>query len=215
MAQRVINTSEWPEFNFRDLPLCADSRRQLGGIYESVLSRGVSASRNRLRILLSPQVFDTKRGVYTPLSDRVNLLRKGPCFSVRVADGELQGGPVQPFCANALLIPFGYGEPSFRLDGASMPRLRVTNTGVLIATIEIDCKTREEFEATLSWTRGSTKAPFAAVDDNLCRFSDYRGYSIVFAGNRSLHFHFVFSTCHLRNCPADATGADRWGENQL
>ena len=31
---------------------------------------------------------------------------------------------------------------------------------------------------------------------------EYRGFSIVFSGNKSLHFHFIFSTEHLQNVPS-------------
>jgi hypothetical protein len=43
----------------------------------------------------------------------------------------------------------------------------------------------------------------------LCEFKDYRGYTIVFSGNRSLHFHFVFSIEHLKNCPLNVPLAER------
>ena len=33
------------------------------------------------------------------------------------------------------------------------------------------------------------------------RIAEYRGFSIVFSGDKSLHFHFVFSTQHLLNVP--------------
>jgi hypothetical protein len=32
--------STWPDFDFRKLPLCSDSKNQLAGIYENVLSTG-------------------------------------------------------------------------------------------------------------------------------------------------------------------------------
>jgi hypothetical protein len=57
-------------------------------------------------------------------------------------------------------------------------------------------------------------SPFARVDQKLCEFNDYRGYAIVFSGNKSLHFHFIFSTRHLSQCPWDADVTLRQGEHQ-
>ena len=55
---------------------------------------------------------------------------------------------------------------------------------------------------------GPTSA-FSKVDQELCKLSDYRGYSIVLSGSRSLHFHFIFSTAHLKNAPYQATAKER------
>jgi len=43
----------------------------------------------------------------------------------------------------------------------------------------------------------TARSRFAEVDRGLARFKEYRGYTIVFTGNRSLHFHLIFSTKHL------------------
>jgi hypothetical protein len=106
---------------------------------------------------------------------------------------------------------------NFDAGAAVKPVLRATNAGFLIITIEIDCQSREEFEENLRWTRGRDgkfdQSPFAEVDKKLCRFKDYRGYSIVFSGNKSLHFHFKFATDHLKNCEVRAAKDDLgdWG----
>ena len=66
-----------------------------------------------------------------------------------------------------------------------------------------------ELEECLAWTRGGdgefSRSRFAALDRELVRFKEYRGYTIVFTGNRSLHFHLIFSTKHLENAPWDCS----------
>jgi hypothetical protein len=63
-----------------------------------------------------------------------------------------------------------------------------------------------------------------AIDRELTRFKDYRGYTVVFTGRRSLHFHLLFSTTDpsvtgaiisfqpLRRAACDDVGL-RWDEN--
>jgi hypothetical protein len=109
------------------------------------------------------------------------------------------------FFTNPLIIPQDWGTAQFDAKSAVEPILRATNGGFLFVTMEIDCQSRDEFEENLGWTRGKrddfNQSPFAAVDRRLCQFRDYRGHSVVLSGNKSLHFHFLFSTKHLGNCP--------------
>ena len=113
------------------------------------------------------------------------------------------------------MIPDGWGTTDFDPKTAPAPKVRLTNIGFLIVTIEYDCETVDQFEEILSWTRGNdgngkTKtSDFSKVDQELCKLSDYRGYSIVLSGSRSLHFHFIFSTTHLKNAPYQATAKER------
>jgi hypothetical protein len=69
-------------------------------------------------------------------------------------------------------------------------------------------------EECLGWTRcgngkGDFRSPFAAVDRQLGRFEEYRGYTIVFTGRRSLHFHLIFSTKHLDKAPWNCSAEER------
>ena len=111
------------------------------------------------------------------------------------------------------MIPEGWGTTGFDPETAAAPKVRLTNIGFLIVTIEYDCKFSNEFEEILSWTRGKDGkgrcAAFSTVDQELCKLSDYRGYSIVLSGSRSLHFHIIFSTTHLKNAPYQATAKER------
>jgi hypothetical protein len=149
----------------------------------------------------------------------VTLHKRLPTYSERLGPTECPNKPF-PCCffANPLVIPLGYGTVGFDQKSALDPKYRVTNIGFQIITIEHDCETTDELEECLRWTRGGdgdfNKSPFAAVDRELTRFKEYRGYTIVFTGNRSIHFHFVFNTKHLDNAPWDLIAADRLGHSQ-
>ena len=166
--------------------------------------------------MLAPNIYDRDRGLYLPISDKLFLTGKLPDFSELDAALPISS-PATPvwaaFFANPLTIPPGYEKVGFDPKTAAPPTLRLTNAGYLVLTAELDCDTTEEFEENLSWTRGRNddfrQSLFAKIDAKLCKSKDYRGYCIVFSGHRSLHFHFVFSTEHLRNCPWDATAEER------
>jgi hypothetical protein len=97
--------------------------------------------------------------------------------------------------------------------GTESPSLRGTNAGLIIVTHEIDTKSLADFEEGLAWTRGAkgdfNKSPFAKLDRRLCECHEYRGYSIVYSGRRSLHFHFFFQTKHFSNAPWEADASAR------
>jgi hypothetical protein len=118
-----------------------------------------------------------------------------------------------PYFTNGLVIPENYDCPSFDPRSAAAPKSRATNVGFLIITHEFDCKTPEQFEEILSWTRGQggdlSKSVLSQWDLELSTFKEYRGYSVVFTGRRSLHFHFMFSTEHLEHAPFDAIAIER------
>ena len=195
-----------PDFNFLNLPLSQPARSQLAQIYKSVRKHANAArSRTSLLQLLVENAYDPIKGTYVPFT-KGTASRKLPMASENLR--YRVGYPIDPFphsyFTNGLVIPDGYGTKGFDKYKALSPISRATNIGFLVVTIELDCETREQFEETLASTRPENHPPFAAVDKELCRFKDYRGYSIVFTGNRSLHFHFVFSTQHLDNVPWQA-----------
>ena len=207
--------NELPEFDFRAVALLKSSREQLAKIYEAVLRGGKAASeRSGLRNLLIANSFDPKRGTYIPISPDVFLVGKLPVRSEQVPRLHHTRSPTFPFEAeyftNALVIPKDYGTAGFDPDKAPKPRTRLTNIGFLVVTMEYDCKALDEFEENLSWTRGDPdKIPFAKVDRELGKLRDYRGYCIVLSGSRSIHFHCLFSTEHLKNAPFDSNASHR------
>jgi hypothetical protein len=116
------------------------------------------------------------------------------------------------------VIPAGYGTDEFDEEAALNPKLRATNAGFIVVTLEYDCPTIADLEECLAWTRGGDgdfeRSRFAGVDRELCRFSEYRGYTIVFTGNRSLHFHLIFATKHLENAPWNCSAEERLSHAQ-
>jgi hypothetical protein len=203
--------------DFSKAPLSKASRRQLAEIIHAVRRQG-GAGRTGLKYLILQNVFDPKRGIYVPVAADFYLKGKLPEIS-RTLEGEETSGALKPFPAplftNALLIPAGYGADGFRPDEAPRPLERATSAGFLIVTIEFDCQGPEQFEENLIWIRSPdgdgdfARSPFAGLDRDLQKAKEYRGFSIVFSGNRSLHFHFIFSTEHLHNVPSGAAAGDR------
>jgi hypothetical protein len=153
--------------------------------------------------------------LYVPLGKDVYLPGKLPDLSRTI---NLRLDHQAPFPAvyftNGLLIPEAYNDPAFQPEAAPAPTLRATNIGYLVATHEFDCKTREQFEEILGWTRGEggefSRSALCQWDRELSKFKEYRGYTVVFSGARSLHFHFIFCTEHLIHVPFDATAEERY-----
>jgi hypothetical protein len=210
-------TSSFPDIDFNKASLSRSARRQLTEIVRTI-SRQDGAGRTGLRNLILQNVFDLNRGTYVPLAQDFYLKGKLPDVS-RTLVGLSRSPVLVPFPAplftNALLIPPGYGGASFYPDEAPRPLERATNIGFLIVTIEFDCGRPEQLEENLTWTRSRNGdgdffgSPFAELDREFRGVKEYRGFSIVFSGNKSLHFHFVFSTEHLLNVPCGAVAGDR------
>ena len=106
-----------------------------------------------------------------------------------------------------------YDAPDFDVEHAPAPKDRLTNAGFIVITLELDCERIEEFEQNLDWFAGKdgdfASAPFAALDKELGRHQDYRGYCAVYSGRRSIHMHFVYDTKHLINAPWEADWQSR------
>jgi hypothetical protein len=210
-------TSSFSEIDFNKTLLSSSARRQLTEIVRTI-SRPDGAGRTGLRNLILRNVFDLNRGTYVPLAQDFYLKGKLPDVS-RTLVGLSRSPVLVPFPAPlftyALLVPPGYGGASFYPDQAPRPLERATNIGFLIVTIEFDCRRPEQLEENLTWTRSRNGdgdffgSPFAELDREFRRVKEYRGFSIVFSGNKSLHFHFVFSTEHLLNVPFGVAAGDR------
>jgi hypothetical protein len=213
-------TALFPEIDFNETPLSSSSKRQLAGITRTI-SRPDGAGRTGLRGLILKNVFDESRGTYVPIGHDVYLEGKLPQVS-RTLFGIGPSTDLHPFpgryFTNGLLIPAGYGTATFNVAAAPKPSARATNIGFLVATIEFECVRPELFEENLAWTRcpdadgDFSDSPFAELDRELGRLREYRGFSIVFSGNKPIHFHFIFSTEHLVNAPSHAVAWERGKE---
>ena len=210
--------SSFPEIDFNKTILSSGARRQLTEIVRTIW-RPDGAGRAGLRNLILRNVFDLNRGTYVPLARDFYLKGKLPDVSrtlVRVRPSpDLVPFPA-PLFTNALLIPADYGGAGFHPDETPRPLERATNIGLLIVTIEFDSGRPEQFEENLTWIRSRNGdgdffgSPFAELDREFRRVKEYRGFSIVFSGNKSLHFHFIFSTEHLLTVPCGAVAKDRF-----
>ncbi|MCK1586932.1 hypothetical protein [Bradyrhizobium sp. 169] len=151
--------------------------------------------------------LDLNRAVYVPFGSHQYLRgRITEDFSALPEAITADTGTPLCFFGNPLLLPQGWDSATFDIDAVEQPSLRATNAGFLVATIEHDCKERGHFEHICGWLGG----PFRQVDQELKKYTDYDGYSVVLSGNKSLHFHFVFSTKHLGEAPYDQTAHERW-----
>ena len=192
-------------FDFSKTSLSSRSRQQLTNITEAIRPRSKAAeSRSSLIRLIEAHRFDPGKGLYIPTSNDVEQPGKLPRIFERLSPS---GFPTSAFprCffGNALCVPRGYGSASLNEREVPKPKHRMANVGFLFVTIEHDCKMVDQLEEVLAWTRGGngdfSKSPFADVDRELARYKDYRGYSVVFTGNKSVHFDLIFSTRHLEN----------------
>jgi hypothetical protein len=208
MARIAGEQRQFPPFDFYKLPLSLTARHQLSNVYKTRRCW-------QLADLLRKHAFDPGSGYYVPLSADIYLVRKLPeVLRQLTSEGHDRRMPLEAtFFTNALLIPEGYGSSGLDRYSAPHARFRVTNVGHLVATHEFDCRNIEELEQILGWARGEggevSNSLLARWDDQLSRYRDYRGYTVVFTGARSLHFHFIFSTQHLVHAPSKLSAIDR------
>ncbi|OSI60501.1 hypothetical protein BSZ15_02010 [Bradyrhizobium canariense] len=153
--------------------------------------------------------FDPNRGLYVPLGSHP-YLRSRMTEDFGSLPERIRADEGTPLCffGNPLQLPQGWDGPSFDIEVAERPTLRATNAGFLVVTLEHDCKERAHFEHICEWL--VSNGPLTRIDHELRKYRDYDGYSVVFAGNRSLHFHFVFNTQHLLEAPHDQSRHERW-----
>lgn len=199
--------------NFRELPLSRLARSQLGGIAESLIAHPHQRSFLVNKLIL-PNHYDRDRGLYIPLSSSTKLFKHiTRDFGAVPSEITPVEGDTLTLFGNPLLLPIGWGEDGFRLGDADAPKLRATNAGFLCVTYEYDCETVEQFEELLSWCRAD--GDLDKVDAALRQYKDFRGYCVVFTGGRSLHFHFVFNTAHLKKAPFGADWESRLADQGM
>lgn len=173
-----------------------------------------------------PSGFDFERGTYIPLTHKVGLLPAIVAYrSKRIAKkfkylgSDILRTPINPtLFANGQLIPDALGTPFIDLGATPPAKKNATNIGFVVATMEIDCETRGDFDATLaqlSILEQTEDSPPDALDHWLRQVPEYRGYCVVFSGRRSVHFHFVYSTKHLVCAPYDQDASSRSTFNRI
>lgn len=144
-----------------------------------------------------PHLFKREAGSFAHL-DLDDLIEE-----FRTPDNEVDWLAIQP---NVALFTNPLVEADFdptrvipgQHSGYTPPGERISNAGWCVFTFEYDGGTSEDLEMQLDWFAGKPEqSPFAAVHRALSEFADYRGYSAVFSGNKSLHIHIAFDLRHL------------------
>ncbi|MGY3449496.1 hypothetical protein [Bradyrhizobium sp. USDA 4353] len=198
--------------DFWRLPLSNAVRRRLASIADS--RRRYPNQKMALAQRLLSCALDAKRGLYVPLGSHPYLRGRLTEDFGSVPDS-IRADEGTPLCffGNPLLLPQGWTSKSFDIQKVEKPVLRATNAGFLVVTIEHDCTEREHFDQICGWV--AAKGHFKEVDAELRKYRDYAGYSVVFSGSRSLHFHFVFCTTHLLGASHDHSAFERWDSRQV
>ncbi|WP_336491286.1 hypothetical protein [Methylobacterium nigriterrae] len=204
------------KFTFRALPLSAASRAQLAGIQESVEASGrIPATRRGLLNMIAENAYVPNQKNYVPVRAEKCILGMLPASLLRVNAGI--HAATATFFSNPLEIPEGFGLPDFDPQNAAPPKTRLTNAGFVTVTLEMDCETPGQIDENLEWTRDSDgkNGLLTRVDAELSKYKDYRGFSAVYSGRRSIHYHFVFSIAHLEAAPPNAGETTQLGLKQL
>jgi len=131
-------------------------------------------------------------------------------------DGQIDWASLQ---TEATLFTNPLIEASFSRDdvvlgqrsGYTPPSERMANAGYWVLTYEFDGDTRDDLEMQLDWFAGKAEtSPFASVHAALSTFADYRGYSAVYSGSKSVHIIIVFDIRHLsKSLSAKSKGAPK------
>jgi hypothetical protein len=91
--------------------------------------------------------------------------------------------------------------------GDTRPRERAFNAGFAIYTIEFDHMPLNE-QLRIIWSGKLNR-----ISREFEQYQDYRGYEVIYSGNKSLHFHVVFDLRHLKHELAFAANGplrDKW-----
>ena len=200
-----------------DLNISEKHKRQLGRarqrrsnqLYEKVLVPSIIAYADG-NVSALPHLFSKEEGNFAH-SDFAAMLDRhdGP-------DGQLDWASLQ---TDATLFTNPLTEASFngnnvspgQRSGYTPPSERVANGSYWVLTYEFDGDTRQDLEMQLDWFTGKAEtSPFASVHAALSTFADYRGYSAVYSGSKSVHINIVFDIRHLsKSLSAGSKGAPK------
>lgn len=154
---------------------------------------------------LKPHLVDVDRGTYVPLLPRPNYpgYRQDhiECLIRESASDEEILARSPRFCMPLREASYGRQFGDGGKAAWERPSDRLVNAGFWVFTMEVDAEELADLEEQLSWCRSRGKkpsdSPIGDVDKALRRLRDYRGVTAVYSGNKSVHFHFVFDTCHI------------------
>lgn len=106
-------------------------------------------------------------------------------------------------------------QPAFRYDDATWqrPKERCAVAPFFVFTFEAD-DTPLQDQLDWTWLKDATgQTLLDKLDQHLAQhYRDYRGYTVVWSGNKSLHIHLLFASSHLSRRVAEIL-AKRHGKN--
>lgn len=145
-----------------------------------------------LESVIKPMAYQPDQGFYLCVDDNVHASGR-PFFESRrltLADPVEWHG--KAYFTNGMRIA-QHDDPQF-----NNPSQRIVITPKTIFTVEFDEGGIPFFQDQLGWLRSSTKKMHSKIGQYVShlrsRYIDFEGLSVVYSGNKSCHFHLVFST---------------------
>ena len=141
--------------------------------------------------IIAPMAFDPASNSYLAISDNTQTEGR-PHYTARdCVNGDAEWLH-QAYFTNALRIALP-GDVDF-----NHPSDRLVMAPYFILTFEYDSKDMAFFQQQLGWFRSSKKpmdAPIGQFVRHLrSNYLDFVGLNVTYSGNKSFHYHFVFST---------------------
>ena len=195
---------------------------EVGRFLRRAYSKGPEQNNRLWQHYLRPHLRDIDGGTYVPLLPRDDYRGRRPEHVDGLLRNETPDAVIQensPYFINSLRDPkrdHRYGEYWDRTPKYEPSRDRLTNIGFLVYTIEFDLNLVSALEQQISWcigSRGTRKGSILwTIEKELARYRDYRGVTAVYSGGKSVHFHFVFDTRHLKRslCEGDRRSLEKW-----
>ena len=162
------------------------------------------------KVLIEPALLDEMSNSFVCLSHLLYSAHFGPRDTQAVIAERDDPDGLRPERLGFFTNPWGIPAQGWHFD-ESDPRYARKNTPpsqrpamgpFWVFTLEHDPKTSDDFDLTsqLDWITDEAEdgtTLLDRVDAAFSKYIEYRGYEVVFSGNKSLHLHFYFSTYHM------------------
>lgn len=146
-----------------------------------------------LEAFVLPNLYrESEHYLYAP----VDPARPGhPGYSPQVTRATLRGRDPMAAVSDITLItnPLAWDDANI----PTQPSTRTKNVGQVIYTLEFDANGNPGVDLMDVACEWHMSGRIGKLHKQLCRFRDYRGYSIVYSGRSSPHLHFLFDIRHL------------------
>ncbi len=146
-----------------------------------------------LEAFVLPNLYrESEHYLYAP----VDPARPGhPGYSPHVTRATLRGRDPLAAVSDITLItnPLAWDDA----DIPAPPSARTKNVGKVMYTLEFDAKSNPGVDLMDVACEWHMSGRIGRLHRQLCRYRDYRGYTIVYSGRSSPHLHFLFDIRHL------------------